>query len=279
MKKNLILTILLGLFLGITYVVKEWWPQHHAPPENWVFTAEELKSFTQLDFGQSSWHLVGQNFYLRDSAAANDDAFKMDDELGRQMALILGHLKIKQVVDAALVAADEAAFMGGGTTTEGLPLLHFTAQNPTTMWQLTLGRQLNYADSFYLKICRTEKNPPAAPACQYVVAADEAPLDTYYAAAEAHRTPVKYLRLRRLFNAAPGVLLNHQLPGGGPRASYVYFPVEQKLLGQGPQDWPVGPLTAQRYGRYGKLEGIFIPLAPALPLYELNEEGPQRQED
>ncbi len=272
MKKNLWLTIILIFLLGITYFVKEWWPQHHAPPENWVFTEAELKSFTQLDFGQSSWHLMDGDFYLRDPSARRDAAFKMDDLLGKQMALILGHLKIKQVLDGALVESDEAAFMGGGGETAGLPVLHFSAHNPTTTWHLSLGRQLNYAESFYLKICRAEKNSSAAPVCQYVVAADEAPIDTFYAAEDAHRTPVKYQRLRRLLNAAPGTLLNHQLPGvAHQRAVYVYFPVEPKLLGLGPQEWSAGKVTAQRYGRYGKLEGIFLQFASTLPLYEVEE--------
>jgi len=271
-KKNLWLTVILILLLGITYLVKEWWPQHHASPENWVFTETELKSFNQLDFGQSSWHLIERDFYLRDPSALLDPAFKMDDLLGKQMALILGHLKIRQVLDSALVEADEAAFMGGSDDAAGLPVLHFTAHNPTTIWQLSLGRQLNYAESFYLKICRTEKNPPAAPVCQYVVAADEAPIDTFYAAEDAHRTPVKYQRLRRLLNAAPGTLLNHQLPGvAAKRAVYVYFPVEQKLLGLGPQEWRAGEVSAKRYGRYGKLEGIFLQFASTLPLYEVEE--------
>jgi len=264
------------VLLGITYFVKEWWPRHHAPSENWVFTEAELKSFTHLTFGQSAWYLVGQDFYLQDPTAAVHPAFKMDDQLGRQMALLLGHLKIHQELAGDLVQQDVAAFMGGP---EDLPALSLTAASADSSWALTLGRQLNYADSFYLKICQTAKisstSPATSPSCKYVVAADEAPLDTFYLAEEAHRTPVKYQRLRRLFNAAAGTLLNHDLPvaAGAPpvRAAYVYFPVQPGLLGQGPTPWPTDEGKALRYGRYGKLEGTFIQFSPQLPLYELPE--------
>ena len=301
MKKNLILTGCLFLFLGITYLLCEWWPAHYGKKENWIFSEEELASFTTLYFGQSNWQRHERDFYLQvanvqigqDQVGQNPFAswFKMDDILGRQMALVIGHLKIQQILPAEDVEKNLTAFFPGKDAER--PPLTFSAENNTTKWQLTLGHQLNYADTFYAKLCQreiaSELAPPvtpgpsspsslsassSSPPCQYFVVAEEAPLDTFYAAQDAHRSAVRYERVRRVMNAAANTLLNHDLPwpAGKFRAGFVYFPFNPSLLDKPLDEHPAqDTMPAWKiWQNYGQLPGYFIQFADHPVLYELS---------
>ena len=313
MKKNLVLTGLLLLLLGLTYLLLEWWPKNYGTQEDWLFSEEDLASLTYLCFGQSNWRRLGKDFYLagEDQAQIRQDWlakqkkraaqakqtkqtppptaglvaswWKMDDILGREMALVVGHLKIQQELAPEDVEKDLRAFFPGDNSE--LPALTFTAYNATTAWQLTLGHQLNYAESFYVKFCvehgvLPEDNLAKAQAdlpgetCRYLVVAEEAPLDTFYFAQEGHRSAARYQRVRRFLNAAPGTLLNHDLPWppGKFRAGFVYYPLQKTLLKRPLDQAAAGKLAPawQIWQNYGQLQGFFIQFADHPMLYELD---------
>jgi hypothetical protein len=195
MKKNgYLLLIFVGL-LAIAFVFEEWRPAKKREQElraRLILAPEISAQLETIALPHTLMKKENGRFWCQ------DPHYPVDPEKEKQMLVILKNLEMDREINVSEIQSQPLQNFFPENT------LRFSITAAGKIYQYLMGKKLDFDQKFYLSV-------ESEGVKKWAVAEDPSPAEGFYVPEDAHRSAVRYERLRNMILARPQIFLDHRL--------------------------------------------------------------------